>query len=45
MKILLVGAGGYASGYVNALFNMAESDIVWEGIVDPYYSTCAKKKK
>ncbi len=45
MKILLVGAGGYASGYVNALFNMAESDIVWEGIVDPYYSTCAKKEE
>lgn len=43
MKILLVGAGGYASGYVNTLLNITDRKIVWEGIVDPYYTNCAKK--
>lgn len=45
MKILLVGAGGYASGYVNLLLNSTDSDLVWEGIVDPFYTSCAKKEQ
>lgn len=45
MKILLVGAGGYASGYVKTLLDIIDDEIVWEGIVDPYYSSCAKKEE
>lgn len=44
MKILLVGAGGYASGYVKALLGKTDPDVVWEGVVDPYFSSCAKKE-
>lgn len=43
MKILLVGAGGYAANYVKILLNQNAADIVWEGIVDPYYAACAQK--
>lgn len=43
MKILLVGTGGYAVNYVNSLLSCKDSDIIWEGIVDPYYSACPKK--
>lgn len=45
MKLLLVGAGGYASGYINILLNQDRSDIVWEGVVDPFYSTCQYKEQ
>lgn len=44
MKILLVGAGGYADHYVDLLLNATDSDLVWEGIVDPFYTSCAKKE-
>lgn len=44
MKLLLVGAGGYASGYVNELLNNPDTDVIWEGVVDPYYASCAKKE-
>ena len=43
MKILLVGSGGYAVNYVNALLNCDDNDIIWEGVVDPYYAACPKK--
>ncbi|MBE6608940.1 MAG: Gfo/Idh/MocA family oxidoreductase [Ruminococcaceae bacterium] len=45
MKILLVGASGYATGYVKTLIEMSDPDIVWEGIVDPYYSVCTNKNE
>ena len=38
MKILLVGAGGYAKGYVVDLLKRKGSDIVFEGVVDPYFN-------
>ncbi|MBE6554550.1 MAG: Gfo/Idh/MocA family oxidoreductase [Ruminococcaceae bacterium] len=44
MKILLVGAGGYASGYVKSLLGQTDSDVIWEGVVDPYFSSCDKKE-
>lgn len=44
MKILLVGAGGYASLYVNALLNSKNPDICFEGIVDPYFANCRQKE-
>lgn len=42
MKILLVGAGGYASGYVKSLLAPIE-DVTWEGIVDPYWESSKVK--
>ena len=42
MKILLVGAGGYASGYVKSLLS-PKSDVTWEGIVDPYWESSKVK--
>ena len=46
MKILLVGAGGYGSLYVHQLLeHSAEHNVVWEGIVDPYFDACADKEK
>ena len=45
MKILLVGAGGYALGYVKALLENQNSDVIFEGVVDPYFSSCEKKKE
>ena len=43
MKILLVGLGGYASNYVNILLSAHMPSIIWEGAVDPFYSTCSYK--
>lgn len=40
MKILLVGASGYASNYIRILLNQDSPAIVWEGIVDPFYAAC-----
>lgn len=45
MKILLVGAGGYATGYVKELLKKTDPDLIWEGVVDPYYAACAKKEE
>ena len=43
MNILLVGAGGYATGYVKELLKNEDPDMAWVGVVDPYYDACAKK--
>lgn len=43
MNILLVGSGGYGTGYVNCLLKNADPDITWVGIVDPFFESCAKK--
>lgn len=45
MNILLVGAGGYAAGYVKELLNNQDPTVTWVGVVDPYYDTCAKKEE
>ncbi len=45
MKILLVGSGGYAVNYINTLFNCSDPEMIWEGIVDPYYAACPKKEE
>ena len=44
-KVLLVGAGGYAKGYVNELLNSNDPYLRWEGIVDPYFERCTKKEE
>lgn len=44
MKVLLVGVGGYGAGYVNSLLGSTDPSIVWEGAVDPYFSTCSKRQ-
>lgn len=38
MKILLVGTGGFAAGYIKSLLANEDSDVVWTGAVDPYIS-------
>ena len=43
MKVLLVGAGGYASNYVNILLDPQQSALTLEGIVDPFYALCKDK--
>ncbi|MBQ9086699.1 MAG: Gfo/Idh/MocA family oxidoreductase [Clostridia bacterium] len=45
MKIVLVGAGGYGSGYVKRLLIPQDPQVVLEGIVDPYFSSCATKNE
>lgn len=45
MKLLLVGTGGYAANYVQMLLNMQMPSVVWEGIVDPFYSNCTSKEQ
>ncbi|MBR2907776.1 MAG: Gfo/Idh/MocA family oxidoreductase [Clostridia bacterium] len=37
MKLLLVGAGGYAANYVKALLKNTDPDVRWVGVVDPYF--------
>lgn len=44
MKLLLVGTGGYAKNYVKLLLENQIPDVIWEGIVDPYYSACEYKE-
>lgn len=44
MKLLLVGAGGYARNYVKLFLNGEVDDVSWEGIVDPFYSACEHKE-
>lgn len=43
MNILLVGAGGYAAGYVKELLGNTDPSVTWAGVVDPYYDACSKK--
>ena len=45
MKILLVGAGGYAAIYVKALLGNKDPEVQWVGIADPYYNVCALKEQ
>lgn len=44
MKLLLVGAGGYAKNYIQILLNNQNSELEWEGVVDPFYSACEHKR-
>lgn len=43
MKILLVGAGGYATRYVRSLLASTDPDVQWVGVVDPYIEASAAK--
>lgn len=43
MRVLLVGAGGYAANYIHILLNHDLSSVIWEGIVDPFYDACKDK--
>ena len=43
MKLLLVGAGGYAKNYIKILLSHQIPQLEWEGIVDPFYSACEYK--
>lgn len=45
MKLLLVGAGGYAANYIQILLNAHNSSLIWEGIVDPFYNACQYKEQ
>lgn len=45
MNILLVGAGGYAVHYVNALLGNTDPDVKWVGVVDPYIENSAAKDR
>lgn len=36
MKILLVGTGGFASGYIKSLLNREDRTVIWAGAVDPF---------
>ncbi len=45
MKIMLVGTGGFAVHYVKILLDLQRENIVWEGIVDPFYAVCPYKKQ
>ena len=44
MKVLLVGAGGYASGYVKLLLSKKIPNLEFEGIVDPYIDFAKEKE-
>lgn len=43
MNVLLVGAGGYASGYVKELAGCEDPAVLFAGIVDPYWRTSKVK--
>ncbi len=43
IKLLLVGAGGYAGEYLKRLLPPSDPTITLEGIVEPYYATCVNK--
>ena len=45
VRVLLVGAGGYAKGYVNELLGSTDPDLRWEGIVEPYFERCTQKEE
>ena len=44
MKILLVGAGGFASGYIKALLGEKGRNVKFEGVVDPYIDLAKEKQ-
>ena len=45
MKLLLIGAGGYAGGYINRLLKGEMPDVQWVGVVDPFYASCKYKEQ
>lgn len=45
MKVILVGAAGYGSRYVEALIAGGDEPVKWIGVVDPYYERCATKER
>lgn len=45
MKILLVGCGGYARLYVDALLECPDGDVEWVGVVDPYVENSPARDK
>ena len=45
MKIVTVGAGGYAANYVKALLDLKNSAFNYEGIVEPYFEACPLKEE
>lgn len=45
MKLLLVGAGGYASTYISGLISSPRQDVIWEGVVDPYFASAGYKEQ
>lgn len=45
MKILLVGAGGYARLYVQLMLENKDPDLKLEGIVEKYFDTCPLKEE
>ncbi len=45
MKVLLVGAGSYAAFYAQTLLSFKDADVVFEGIVEPYFSTCSTREE
>jgi predicted dehydrogenase len=44
MKLVLIGAAGYGSRYVNALLYSIDKSVEWVGVIDPYYERCATKE-
>ena len=45
IRVLLVGAGGYAKGYIQELLGSTDPDLRWEGIVEPYFERCVQKEE
>lgn len=45
MKLLLVGTGGYAVNYIRTLLESSDTDLCWEGAVDPYFAVCPVKDR
>ena len=45
MRILLVGAGGFAQNYINVLLAEKDPSIELQGIVDPYFATSEEKER
>lgn len=45
MKILLVGAGGFAQNYINILLAEKAPSIELQGIVDPYFAASEEKAR
>ena len=43
MKILIVGAGGYGQGYVDAMLNETNPELKLEGIVEPFLDRAPHK--
>jgi len=44
IKILIVGAGGYGQGYVDAMLNQTDPEVKLEGIVEPFLDRAPHKE-